>query len=352
MATLRHPNPLLADALNAYERETGLAITLTKGPHHANGLEVDGQITLPYGAGTFPVEVKKWAQNANLGAITHHLAQLPGEAILIADYVNPNMAQKLRALGVQFIDAAGNAFINHPPLHTWVTANKAHRGTTPTTKTNRAFDATGLKVVFTLLCQPDLANQPYRDIAARAGVALGTVGQVFDGLKMAHFLAGQGRQGKRRLINRKTLLRRWVEAYPEKLKPKLLVGEFVAPKHQWWKDFDIVQHGAWWGGEIAAEKYTHYLQPKVATIYLPESAGTRLLADARLRKQTNTEAEPENPVEIYRPFWPMDYAPDTQPGLAHPILVYADLIHTGDVRNRETAGKLYEQYIAGHLGED
>ena len=85
---------------------------------------------------------------------------------------------------------------------------------------------------------------------------------------------------------------------------------------------------------------------------IPEEAGTLLLGKARLRRRLKNEYDPENVVQIYRPFWPEQYLPDARPGLAHPILVYADLIHTGDVRNRETAGKLYEQYIIGYLKED
>jgi len=32
--------------------------------------------------------------------------------------------------------------------------------------------------------------------------------------------------------------------------------------------------------------------------------------------------------------------------MVHPILAYADLMATGDQRNRETAGIIYEQHIA------
>ncbi|WP_295875157.1 type IV toxin-antitoxin system AbiEi family antitoxin [uncultured Zhongshania sp.] len=344
---------LLANALRAFKKETGLKIELTKARHHENDKQTGDEITLPFNAGTLPITVKKWVQNTNVGVIAHQMAQLAPNTLLIADYINPNMAIKFREQNIQFIDTAGNAYIHQPPIHTWVTANKITNANVATTeKTHRAFDTAGLKVVFALLCEPALADNTYRQIADQTGVALGTVGQVFDGLKAAGYLLDQGKTRKRRLMNSTKLLERWVEAYPEKLKPKLFFGEFIAPRHDWWTTIKIEDFGAYWGGEIAAEKYTNYLNPKVATVYLPEEAGTLLLGKARLRRRLKNEYDPENVVQIYRPFWPEQYLPDARPGLAHPILVYADLIHTGDVRNRETAGKLYEQYIIGYLKED
>lgn len=344
---------LLKEAVQAFEAETGLKIEITRYHYIENRREIDGMVNLPCQAGRLAVEVKKWAQHTNIGAIANQIANLPMEGMLVADYVNPNMAEKLRELGIPFIDTAGNAYIHKPPLYIWVTARKPEmqrkkRGE----RGGRAFDATGLKVVYGLLCQPDLAGAPYRQIAEQTDVALGTVGWVINDLKAAGFLVERGKTKGRRLTERKKLLDRWVEAYPEKLKPKLKVGDFIANDPLWWKKLDIEKYGAYWGGEIAAAKYTNYLKPKVATIYLPEAAGNKLLADAKLRKAVNQDADGYL-VKIYRPFWQVVPKNEkTTPSVVHPILTYADLIATGDSRNLETARMVYEQYIAEHLGED
>jgi hypothetical protein len=198
----------------------------------------------------------------------------PGEGVLIADYVNPNMAKKLKELEVQFFDAAGNAYINQPPLYVHVVGKKLRDYKKTTNEvTNRAFDGAGLKVIFGLLCEPELVGAPYRVIAEATGVALGTVGKIVNGLKDAGFIVDRGGNGDRRLVNRRRLVDRWVEAYPEKLKPKLRVGEFINDDPYWWQDFDMEKYGAYWGGEVAAAKYVGYLKPEVITIYLPEYAG-------------------------------------------------------------------------------
>ena len=101
------------------------------------------------------------------------------------------------------------------------------------------------KVVFGFLCNPGLAAAPYREIAEQTDVALGTVGWVVNGLKDAGYLLDRGKKKDRRLTERQKLLERWVEAYPEKLQPKLNLGEFVADNPRWWEAVEIEKYGAY-----------------------------------------------------------------------------------------------------------
>ncbi len=47
----------------------------------------------------------------------------------------------------------------------------------------RAFNASGLKVIFTFLLVPQLVSETYRTIAETSGVLLGTIGWVLNDLK-------------------------------------------------------------------------------------------------------------------------------------------------------------------------
>ena len=49
-------------------------------------------------------------------------------------------------------------------------------------------------------------------------------------------------------------------------------------------------------------------------------------------------------------FW--NFENNDYPGLTHPILIYADLLATGDPRNIETAKIIYEKDIVRYLRED
>jgi len=268
------------------------------------------------------------------------------------------MADKLRRQQhIQFIDAAGNAFINQPPVYVYVKGRRQQKDglSLPRDGAKRAFESAGLKVVYALLCHPALVNAPYREIAEIAGVALGTVGSVLNGLKAGGLLHDKGGQQGRRLTHYQKLLDRWVDVYPEKLKPKQWVGEFVADDPYWWKAVDIRLYDGYWGGEIAAAKYSDYLKPEVATVYLPEHARTRLLGDARLRKMTEWTDDRKGRVLVYRPFWPEqldEVGGILGKGLVHPALAYADLVATGDPRNLDAARRIYDQYIAQYCSKD
>lgn len=348
---------ILDRAIRAVEQEVGLRMHVEQMDVDIGGIKVDGVVRLEPGDRTIAVEIKKWAQQANIGALISQVKRLPNEGLLVADYINPKMAGKLRQEGVQFIDGAGNAYINQTPVYIYVTGNRREeQGFMPTRDgAKRAFEPKGLMVLYAFLCDPDLINAPYREIAKRAGVALGTVGWVFNGLKAADLLYEENNNKKHRYFHYRKVLDRWVEAWPEKLKSKQLIGEFVAENPYWWKNVDIRKYNGYWSGEVAAAKYTNYLKPLVATLYLHDTDLKRLIVDERLKKRTAWIGDGAATILFYRAFWPEwadELNPEARAGLVHPILVYADLVATGEPRNLEVARRIYDEHIAQYCRED
>jgi len=294
------------------------------------------------------IEVKAQPTKAFTGYLyqkfTRHLPADRG--LLVAEYINPAMAERLKQQEIWFIDVAGNAYINHAPIYIYVKGNKPleqiGKGTKP-----RAFQPTGLKVVFALLCHPELVNATYREIAQVADVALGTVGWIITDLKDMGYIVELDKR-KRRLKEIKKLFDRWVEAYPEQLRPKLVLGKYTTPEQDWWKNANLKKLPAYLGGELAGEYLTDYLTPEIKTVYVREKPQDLQLL-FRMRK------DPEGEIELLEAFWNVkcDYKneKDTARKIAHPILVYADLLATGDPRNIETAEIIYEKNIAEHFRE-
>lgn len=340
---------ILTQALLALKGETGLDFALSE--HLPTENEGDCLILTP--SQTIMVEVKRNIRPAHLGAIIQRIKKLQPVGLLVADYVNPNVAKTLKANGIQYMDACGNSYLNLPPIYVNITGQKPVVQTKQ--ETNKAFDVSGLKLIYGFLCDRSLVGASYREMAEQTGIALGTVGTLLKGLVAAGYLIEQGKAGKRQLINCRKLLDRWVEAYPEKLKPKLRVGEFMSEDTSWWKTFDIAKFGAYWGGEVGAKKYTAYLKPQVATVYLPEASGNKLFAAAKLRKAVEWTGDGPGIVRIYRPFWTEKLQSKSDllmKDTVHPILIYADLIASADSRNLETARMLYDSTIAEYFGED
>lgn len=328
------PNELLAAAL-ARLRGYGIKAA-AEGPKVAlRKTAADAIVRLGYGGREvrYAVELKRGLRPKALGAVVHQLERLGERALLVADYVTPPMAEELRARGIPFVDGAGNAFIDQPPLFIWVKGEKPQLPAGVGLPVGRAFQASGLQVLFALICHPEWVDLPYREIAQRAGVAHGTVGWVMAELPKLGFVAEV--QGKRRLLQHERLLQQWAEFYPRTLRPRLLLGRYRAESLGWWNTIDPTKYGAVLGGEPAGGRITRYLRPGTATFYA-DRVDPRLIVDLRLRTDAGGN------VEIYRRFWNFD-AKDA--ALAPEPLVYADLMATGDGRCIETARLIFERIV-------
>ena len=200
--------------------------------------------------------------------MSHQVQCLGHQGLLITDYVTPALADELKAHRVAFLDAAGNAYLDKPPLLIWVKGMKPAAKRVPV-HTGRAFQPTGLQVLFAVLCNPDVVNKPYRELAVMAGVAHGTVGWVMPDLQQLGYLGVlKGRRGPRRLFHGERLLGQWADAYARLLIPCTLIGRYDVRTLQGWKDWPLAEHGALWGGEPAGAIFTDYLRPGELTIYV------------------------------------------------------------------------------------
>ena len=284
------------------------------------------------------VEVKRGLRPGTLGGTLLQLERLGDTALLVADYVTPPLAQELKARGVAFVDAAGNAHLDWPPVFIWVKGERPPECPEAPPVTGRAFRPSGLRVLFALLCDPALADRPYREIAKRAGVAHGTVGWVMAELPEVGHVANVG--GRRRLVAPERLLQQWTDAFARTLRPKLLLGRYRAETLDWWTALDPVKYGLTLGGEGAAARLGTVLRPGTLTFYGPR-VEPRLVLEQRLKP------DPAGNVEFLKRFWPIG---DEPPDLAPDVLVYADLVATGDARCLEAAKQL-EGGIRARLGQ-
>ena len=318
--------------------------TLAQEPAHAIGFRPDRRIrmVLQGKALDYYAEIKTTVTKANKLLFMMNRERLNYPLLLIAKYVNTQMAEQLRQDGLEFIDTAGNAFINQPPLYIFVKGNRPPE-IPKQTPLKRAFKPAGLRMIYAFLCNPNFENKTYREIAAATDVALGTVDWIMKELKELGFLLDMGKRGHK-LTQKEKLFHRWVTAYPEQLRPKQMLGRYRG-EYGWWQQKRLDPLKAQWGGEVAAARLTQYLKPEIVTIYTTAQQLNQLLIENRLRK------EPAGDVEILERFWkPVEMW--KYDDLVHPILVYADLLTTGNQRNIETAKMIYEQHIIQLIRED
>lgn len=340
---------ILRMALEALQKTTGvMGQAAVLEPEVANGWRADAHVKIEANGQQYDylAVVKRVDRFALLQDLKYRALPHAENLLLVAPRLTPEIAEKCRAMDLQFIDAAGNAYLRQPGLLVLVKGERV--------KENEDFQwtkdeakgkgtATNLRAVFVLLCKPELLNAPYRVIKDAAGIALGAVGWVFFDLNARGYILGGKRKGDRVLVETQKLANEWVTNFPIKLRPKLNPRKFAAPTKDWWKTVDITRYGAQWGGEVAAEKLTGHLRPEAVTIYFHTGEEkknlTKLIADNKLR------ADPKGNIEILDAFWDFNdekIMPETVP----PLLVYADLAATLDPRNLETAKLIYDEHIA------
>ena len=322
----------------------------------------DGQVTLKTVQGTvsYVFEVKSHLRPES---VRHLLIQAktfrkqPNKykgILLLADYVNSSLGQQLREADINFIDTAGNVFLRQEPgLHLYVEGKKPQIPMKE--KPTRLFQPSGLTLLFGFLVTPESVNRSYRDLARANGVALGTVGWIMRDLREQGYLEPVGKD-RLQLIRKKELLERWVDGYATRLRPKILVGEFVSPTSDLEATVDAFEtyalkqqiHLALTGGFGAFELLHHY-RGQILSIFVEHWMPATALAALHLLPRKG------GAVKVLRSFSPTVFeALDAQTGhpVAHPLLVYAELLYQGGDRELETARQLYTTFLEPSLAKD
>lgn len=254
--------------------------------------------------------------------------------LLVSSPLSQEMATRCRELGLQFIDTAGNAYINDG-VGTYIYVTGRRGSDQRQSPANSTMTPALLRMMFAFLAEPALLNAPYRDIAFRAQVSTGAIGKAFETLE-TRGLIGTAPGDKRMIRTPELFLNEWASGYAGRLKPKLRKYRFTTdhldPFLHWNPGFRLSA----WGGEPAAMMLTQHLKPEECTIYVDmndPNAFRDIVKDFRLR------ADPEGRIEIVEMFWNADYFTNWFPTVP-PHLVYADLMATHDSRNIATAREL------------
>jgi hypothetical protein len=261
------------------------------------------------------------------------------DAVLITRELSRAMAEQCRELGIQFIDHAGNCFLQQPGLFVFVTGVKesskstqaAARGLTPAT----------LRVVFAVLTSPSLLNTSVRRIAEVASISHGAAGAALITLEEAGYFTS-AKSGRRVLAMPERWLDTWTEGYLGRIRPKLEKYRMSAPLpiSALLKRVSPQYREVALGGEAAAEP-KFGLKPGALTLYMDlRDPGVMrdIVQELKLRR------DPAGNIELVDMFWNTKALPcfPTVPD----ALIYADLVGTGDQRTFEIAAELRKEICA------
>ena len=329
---------ILHYALEQLTATTELGLQVQAMPDSATDKGYDGQLKLTIDTleAYFFFNVKKRLSLSNLPYLDKY-TNGQNNVLLIGDYISKPLRKNLKEKQISYLDTSGNTFItNHNGLLIYTETNASTPALAP--KTGNAFSKTGLKVIFQLLIDDSILNQPYRKIADYAQVSPDSVSRILKELKREGYVI-QINAKKLKLQHKERLIQEWVPLFNRMLRPKLKQQAFRS------QDFNQLRKYAHEanigiGGELAGELLSNYLIAERAIFYtdLPF-----VKAAKQLKLMPSTKSV--DSVTLIKKFWQSDSNTPTVP----PILVYADLLNNPTPRNLETAQIIYNSYVKNTL---
>ena len=283
----------------------------------------------------FACEVKTQVSKANYNLVLQQMRRLKEDVkmpiLLASRYFAPDVFDRFSAEGISVADSCGNCRIVAAPLFININGQKSMPIKQPKGK---AFNETGLKAVFYFLLDDGNINQPYRQISDNTGLSLGTITNVIEELLYEKFVIKTSRG--RILKNKQLLLDTWQVHFNQTLKPKLLLKtmEFVDSDSR--KDWELIAlpDGVCWGGEGGAYLTSKYLIPEQFDIYT-DVPSINLMMTRKMRFEENGS------IHVYQKFWRSQHVERVAPK----ILIYADLMGSGNSRCIEAAQRIIENGI-------
>ncbi len=246
--------------------------------------------------------------------------------IRIGERVSTRAADALRSRRVNFVDVAGNAYID---LDDWYIDVRGKRGDNqhdqaPPLRTPRnAFSTRRAQVIFAILQWQGLQEADVRTVAQVAGTSVGLAHRTLTELRLDADLWPSSHESRERLLTA------WLAAYPSGLGAAHQLGRFQG------SDLKAITGGVSVSGDPAVPQL---LRPSEAVIYVDELSA-ELVAANRWIRDTNGN------IAVKKRFWRDPDARDvTGPTPAPTLLVLADLMSSADPRRREAASVLRTTY--------
>jgi hypothetical protein len=322
---------LLAGALDALRDATGIQGEILDHPNA--GADATVLLTINGRKLRYDCEVKKTVDRYALPLALLNKLGNAQHTLLVSSPLSPDMADRCRDIGLQFIDTAGNAYINDGAgIYVHVTGRRGNAGRQ--VAADNTMTPAALKMMFAALAEPALLNAPYRDISIHANISIGAITKAFDTLTSRELIGMAG--GKRMIRTPELFLNEWASGYAGRIKPKLRKYRFATDDIDRFLNWVPKLGMSAYGGEQAAMHLTGHLKPEAYTIYA-DMDDPKALQD--IVKHCRLRADPQGRIDIVEMFWNPEHFVEWFPSVP-PHLVYADLMATHDSRNITVARQI------------
>jgi hypothetical protein len=314
-----------------------------------NDREADGllKIRSPKGTYRFLVEQKRsyldrGALNALIVQAKLYAAERREHLLLFARYIPGPSADRLMQSGINFLDLAGN-------MHLVLGSNYERtvvgtKQNTSGTKEPRISPAIS-QLLFAFATAKDAGRWSVRKLADFAGLGKSNVAKVEQQLVDQGVLVES--EGGFRLRDRSKLPEELVRGYELALRPKLLLGRFRAPALEIDEMLvaireSLAKNSIRWSvtggpGAYLLQKFYRGLELPIFIVSLND----------QMRRQLRIIPDRSGPLIFLRSFGSIPFWRESGSfPIAHPWLIYSELMYSSDPRAHEAAEEIKREYLS------
>ncbi len=317
------------------------------GPGGEPGIDGILKVRTPKGTHTFLVQQKRsFLDRGVLNALVAR-AKLHGKEdrqslLLLARYIPSPSAERLIDSGVNFLDQAGNLhLVLGRNYERTIIGNK--ESTAP--KEGQRVSSAIAQLLFTFATKDQAGTWSVRQLAEASGLSKSNVANVRQQLISRGVLkeSGQGFEIRDKSRFQEELLR----GYELALRPKLLLGRFRFPESEVDGMLAKLQEAfrelsiRW---SVTGGPAAHALQKFYSGSELP------VFIDSfpdELRRRLRILPDKTGPLVLLRSFGTIPFWREAEPfPLAHPWLIYSELMYSSDSRAHEAAEELKREFLS------
>jgi len=343
------PSPVVGPLLNEIRR-----LPFVKGLDFSEGTRgvesgTDGilRVRTPEGVYSFLVEQKRsYLDRGILNALIAY-AKLSDKKrheplLLLARFIPKPSGQRLIDAGVNFLDQAGNMHLVLGRNYERTIIGNKENGAA---KEDQRFSPASTQLLFTFATIEQAGTWTVRQLAEASGLSKSNVANVQQQLADREILkkSGRGFEFRDKVRLQEELLR----GYEIALRPKLLIGRFRSPH----KDLDgtiaeineafraLSIRWSVMGGPAAyaIQRFYRGLELPIFLDSFPEQLSRRL----------RILPDKTGPLILLHSFGTMPFWREAEPFLlAHPWLIYSELMNSSDSRAHEAAAELKREYLS------
>ncbi|MEW6131469.1 MAG: type IV toxin-antitoxin system AbiEi family antitoxin [Acidobacteriota bacterium] len=313
-----------------------------------NVFDPDGLLTIvtPKGKFSFGIEQKgsyldRTLLHAIIGQARSYKESSRRPLLLLARYIPRLSAERLIEHGVNFVDRVGNMHLVLGGNYTYTVIGKKE---TTTGRDAKTVTPAVVQLLFTFAACSQAQGWSVRDLAKASGVSKSNVANIRHQLTEKGLL--QETRGAFKIRDAKYLEQELLRGYGEVLRPKLVINRFRAAESSAEIMLERIAHSLAglsirWSltGGPAAYEFQHFYRGTEIPIFINAVSDTtarhlRLLPDV------------QGPIIFLRSFGTVPYWKEVGGKmLAHPWLIYAELMHSPDPRAHEAAEELKGKFL-------